>query len=289
MVLIKQSQTAHPLIFLMIDSSDHVSGKTGLSPTVTLSKNGGAFGAAAGAVTEISAGWYKVAGNATDTATLGPLALHATGSGADPTDLIYDVVAFDPDTSLGGLSGPSSVTLTFKDSLNVAVPLVDFTIVGQGYSRANGSGVAAFGLPDASYTVTARPTSGVVFPDTTLVVSGTTTLTITGTAPTITPPANPSLCLLYGYLQTVEGIDAVGVEVRISLVSSAPAKSTVITVQNPPVFATTDSNGYFEIELMRNDLMTPSTTQYLVECDDINMKKRITLSTSTKDLLSLIT
>ena len=49
--LLKQSSTARPLLFLMIDSGDHISPKTGLSPTVTLSKNGAAFAAAAGAVT----------------------------------------------------------------------------------------------------------------------------------------------------------------------------------------------------------------------------------------------
>lgn len=93
---LKQSQTAYPLLFLMIDSADHVSAKTGLSPTVTLSKNGGAFASPAGAVTEIANGWYQVAGNATDTGTLGPLVLHATATGADPVDVVYQVVAYDP-------------------------------------------------------------------------------------------------------------------------------------------------------------------------------------------------
>jgi len=79
----------------MVDSTDHVTGKTGLTPTVTISKNGGSFATPAGAVTEISAGWYKVAGNATDNATLGPLALHATGTAADPTDTLFEVVVDD--------------------------------------------------------------------------------------------------------------------------------------------------------------------------------------------------
>lgn len=103
MYQLKQSSTARPLLFMMVDSSDHVSGKTGLSPTVTISKNGGSFASPSGAVTEIANGWYKVAGNATDTGTLGPLLLHATGAGADPTDAEYDVVAYDPHsaTNLG--------------------------------------------------------------------------------------------------------------------------------------------------------------------------------------------
>jgi len=101
--LLKQGQSTHPLTFVMVDSSDHTSGKTGLSPTVRLSKNGGTGAVPAGAVSEVDAtnhpGLYKVAGNATDSNTLGPLALHASAAGADPTDLEWLVVGFDPDTA----------------------------------------------------------------------------------------------------------------------------------------------------------------------------------------------
>lgn len=99
-MLIKQSSTSHVLVFLLVDDTDHITGVTGLSPTVTLSKAGGAFASPAGAVTEIANGWYQVAGNATDTNTLGPLILHATGTGADPVDMLYEVVAFDPQNSV---------------------------------------------------------------------------------------------------------------------------------------------------------------------------------------------
>ena len=80
----------------MVDSSDHITGKTGLTPTVTISKNGAAFGSPSGAVSEIGSGLYKVAGNATDSNTLGSLILHATATGADPVDVEFEVVAFDP-------------------------------------------------------------------------------------------------------------------------------------------------------------------------------------------------
>src|SRR6185369_4823511 len=90
------STTARPITFLMVDSSDHLTGKTGLSPIVTLSKNGGSFGAAAGAVTEVGNGWYALAGNATDRNTLGDLVIHATAATADDTDDRYEIVAFDP-------------------------------------------------------------------------------------------------------------------------------------------------------------------------------------------------
>jgi hypothetical protein len=101
----KQGSASYPLVFLLVSSTDHITGATGLTPTVTISKAGGAFAAPAGPVTEVGNGVYKVAGNATDTATLGPLALHATATGADPCDALYEVVAFDPQASLNlGLS-----------------------------------------------------------------------------------------------------------------------------------------------------------------------------------------
>ena len=84
----------------MVDSADHITGKTGLTPTVTLSKNGGVFGSPVGTVSEIGNGLYKVAGNATDSATLGSLILHATATGADPVDVEFEVVAFDPQDSV---------------------------------------------------------------------------------------------------------------------------------------------------------------------------------------------
>lgn len=100
MRLLKQSSTAQSLPFLLVSSTDHIAGVTGLSPTVTLSKAGGSFASPSGAVTEIGNGWYKVAGNATDTNTLGSLILHATGTGADPVDVEFAVVAFDPQDSV---------------------------------------------------------------------------------------------------------------------------------------------------------------------------------------------
>ena len=89
---ILQNNTVEPLRFLLIQSADHITGATGLVPTVTLAKNTGAFGPPAGVVTEVSVGWYQVAPNAVDANTLGPLLLHATAVGADPCDDPFRVV-----------------------------------------------------------------------------------------------------------------------------------------------------------------------------------------------------
>jgi len=46
--------------FLMIDSTDHISPKTGLTVTVTISKDGGAFAGSTNSVTEVGSGVYKI-------------------------------------------------------------------------------------------------------------------------------------------------------------------------------------------------------------------------------------
>lgn len=87
----------------MTDSVDHVTGKTGLTLTMTLSQNGGAFASITPTVTELANGWYTLALTTTHTNTLGDFALHVTSAGADPTDALHQVVQELPITSLGGI------------------------------------------------------------------------------------------------------------------------------------------------------------------------------------------
>lgn len=120
--LVQQSTASDPLFFFLTASSDHISALTGATPTVTISKNGAAFAAPAGAVTEIANGWYQVAGNATDTNTLGDILLHATATSGDPCDLVAaQVVAFNPRNSNLGLSNVSANVAQWNGT-NVAAP-----------------------------------------------------------------------------------------------------------------------------------------------------------------------
>jgi len=80
-----------PIMFLMIDSTDHLTGKTGLSPTVTFSKAGGAFGASTNSATEVSSGWYQIIPTSTESNTLGAFVIHATAAGADDHDTLLQI------------------------------------------------------------------------------------------------------------------------------------------------------------------------------------------------------
>lgn len=107
----EQASTLYPINFLMVDNTDHVTGLTGLTPVVTLSKNGGAFAGAAGAVSEISNGWYSLAGNAVDRNTLGELLVHAAVAGADPFDIQYAIVSYDPFVDIASILTDTETTI----------------------------------------------------------------------------------------------------------------------------------------------------------------------------------
>jgi|GEM_PF-2237531 len=92
MRLLKQN-TAYNLVVLMVDSADHISGKTGLTLTLAASKDGAAFGSITPTVTELSYGFYKIALTSSHTDTIGDLAIHISATGADPQDVVLQVRA----------------------------------------------------------------------------------------------------------------------------------------------------------------------------------------------------
>lgn len=78
----KRATEATYVIFL-VDSSNRPVGKTFASPSISVSKDGGAFTAIAGSVTEIGSGYYKCTLSSSETDAQ-IFAVKATASGADP-------------------------------------------------------------------------------------------------------------------------------------------------------------------------------------------------------------
>lgn len=99
-VLIKQSTTTYPIALLMVDSTDHITGKTGINTstgfTVVVYKGNGTTAAGGGTFAEIGNGIYHYTPSAGDVGTLGETIFHVTASGADPADAHRQVIAFDP-------------------------------------------------------------------------------------------------------------------------------------------------------------------------------------------------
>ena len=93
MIITKDS--THRVVFYMTDETDNETAETGLTVTVNISKNGGAFAAATNSVSEIANGFYYVDLTTTETNTAGPLIVRATATGANVWADIHHVEDVD--------------------------------------------------------------------------------------------------------------------------------------------------------------------------------------------------
>lgn len=135
--LLKQS-TSITVTVLVISSTDHIAGKTGLSAGLTIyaSKGGATPAPITPTTVEIDAtntpGVYALTLTTTHTNTVGELQLHITGTGADPADYKWQVTARLPDD----LAFPAT---SGRGMVVDAAGLVDANMVKSGPS---GSGTA---------------------------------------------------------------------------------------------------------------------------------------------------
>jgi hypothetical protein len=147
---------ANAIPFVMVNTSGtEVTGLAGTF-TVTLSRNGGAFGASAGAKSELGNGWYLYTATAAECATAGPLALRVTGTGCAQQNLVLRVAA-SPST-LG--SGAITFTYTLTNSVD-GLPIADADVWVT--SDIAGTNVLASGRTNASGVVTLYLDAGTIY------------------------------------------------------------------------------------------------------------------------------
>jgi len=79
--------------FVMIDGSGNEVAGLGAALTMFISKNGAAFVAVAGTITEIGLGWYSYLSTVGEADTVGPIAIAATGAGTIQQNLEYVVTS----------------------------------------------------------------------------------------------------------------------------------------------------------------------------------------------------
>jgi len=113
MGLLKQSTQVTKTI-LMVDTADHITGKTGLTITKYLTKAGGTPTSATMTTSELDStnakGIYSLVFSTSHTDTLGDFQLHLSGTGADPSDYWWTVVArLNDDLAYPVTSGRSMV------------------------------------------------------------------------------------------------------------------------------------------------------------------------------------
>ncbi len=123
-MLLKVSTAVNVVVF-MADSTDQITGKTGLTLTITSSKAAAAFGSITPTVTELTNGFYKLELTSGHTDTLGDFWLYITATGAIPTVIQYQVVTDLPGDTVASVTG---ITSDFKQNTllnNFSFPMYD--------------------------------------------------------------------------------------------------------------------------------------------------------------------
>jgi len=189
--------------------------------------------------------------------------------------------------------GAYPITVTVTDGTN---PLQNAIVrVSEGASAytatTDASGQATFALDAATYAVSVTK-AGYSFTPTTRTVTGAEAGTLTSAlamaAVTIpSAPADPALCVVYGYIEGLSNVAAAGVVVTFTLLPATAARSERILEQTKAA-ATSDANGFLSLSLQRNDQITPAGSRYRVECEALKLRKEITLKAATFDLLDIV-
>lgn len=108
-MLLKQS-TARNVVIFAVDAVDNVTGKSGLTLTVTASKNGAAFASISPTQTDLGNGFYNLALTTDHTDTLGDLIIAATGAAAIIQPISRQVISALPGESASEITAIKAKT-----------------------------------------------------------------------------------------------------------------------------------------------------------------------------------
>ena len=175
------------------------------------------------------------------------------------------------DTEVSGVSsgsGAYSFTIqTYDSGVGLAIPYASLGVrsVDQsslvGVGRSDNLGQASFNLDADSFLVVASA-SGYVFGGyDTVVVTGAGVDTIFCDQFDPGAPSFPTLCRVYGHLFTAEGVSEEDAAVSAWLPSGV-ARFGMTVISPTPVSTTSDSTGYFYLDLVPSDSLTPIGTKY---------------------------
>lgn len=165
---LKQS-TAINVLVLMVSSTDHIAGATGLTLVIQAGKAGAALATITPTVTERSAGYYQLALTTGHTDTLGQLVLSITATGADPAGITYQVATNLPGEAVT-LAGTQTFNNTGSWTGNIIGTLSTLTTY-TGNTPQTGDAYARLGAPSGASIdadiLTRLSTAGYTAPDNT--------------------------------------------------------------------------------------------------------------------------
>jgi len=170
----------------------------------------------------------------------------------------------------GSGTGANQVTLTVKDAVDSITVLngVQVQVLNQaqtsteGLLTSNTLGQAIFALNNATYKVRLlKPGYVFVVPES-VIVAGTTSKTFYGSAFNPGTPPSPALCRVFGYVKDINNLPVVGAKIE-ALIKTVPLRYQLVLISPYYKTTTTDTNGYWFLDLYPNTILNPNNTKYL--------------------------
>ncbi len=197
------------------------------------------------------------------------------------------------DSEISGLSagsGAYSYTIVaFDSSVSQVVPQTSVAVrnVAQTSLLASGAtgsdGAVSFNLDTDSFVVVATAPGYTFAAYDTIVVSGSGSDTVYGDQFDPGVPSSPGLCRVYGYLYDINGVPETGASVTAHLPSGVVRFSGGI-VSPFAVATTSDTTGYFYLDLIPSDSLIPSGTKYelsISRTDGTVLRQRLVVPDTT--------
>ena len=193
-------------------------------------------------------------------------------------------------SSIGSGSGAFSYKLvTYDSTISQVIPGTNLAVrnINQSALIAVGKsdmlGLETFNLDADSFIIVATSPGYIYQTFDTLIVTGAGIDTVFGDQFDPGSPASPALCRVYGYLYSVSAVPEKDAVVTAYLPAGA-ARSGNLIISPFMVTTTSDSSGYFYLDLIRSDSLVPAATQYdliIERSDGTIVHKRVTVPDST--------
>ncbi|MCI0596298.1 MAG: hypothetical protein L0Z48_07120 [candidate division Zixibacteria bacterium] len=164
-------------------------------------------------------------------------------------------------------TGSSGVTVNVKQGsvpiAGVQVQVVDSAtqLATQAIGNTDANGVIKLNLNSGYYFVRLFKPGYLFAAPETLVVSGSTTKNYAGTLFDPGTPSSPSLCRVYGWVFGLSADSLAGVTVTAE-VKTSPLKAGSIVISPYLKAASSNSSGYWYLDLYPNSSLMPSSTKY---------------------------
>lgn len=188
-------------------------------------------------------------------------------------------------------NGAYTITATVTDGTN---PLQGATVrvtsgINTFSSVSDASGHVTFSLNSGSYTVSAT-NNGYSFTPSVRTVTGNNAGTLYSSPIAMTAvvipvaPVDPTLCRIYGYIRNTRTAAVMpGVRVLATLKPGSVSYAAGILVGRE-ASAITDSNGLFQLDVIRNSSITiPTGTTWQITCKEASVSKNVSCTTATLD------